>query len=237
MTVIASDPEVHPVPPSIPLSVGANFSDSVINDPHCVDDDWCVVTFGVRSLVDSSESNEGESHALSAQSASCFLSHLTVDREPTAHVAPKVRRGRTRDERRALTDALATSKTSPDNAQRANARLGELEDCRRSAIDVAIHKSHLRAYIASRMSRKSRDAMRTVVPPQPGQADAPGISSHQERSVGGTSHRGKCRGNGRELSFMAQCGEPRQLTAIDGESENIRSHSIGYYHHDLRTIT
>src|SRR5207237_2075370 len=135
------------------------------------------------------------------------------------------------------TDALATSKAPPNYAQRADARLGELEDRWRRTVDVTIHEPHLGAHVTSGVSRKSCHPPRAIVPTQAGQADTPRISSHQEWCVGGTSHGRKCGCNRRELSFVTQSGERGQLTAVNGVSENIRPHSIGYYHHHLRTIT
>jgi hypothetical protein len=151
MSMIASHPEVHLLPPSIALRVGTDLGYSVIHDPHGIADDPRIVPFGVGRLVDSGERDESESHALRAQTKRGFLSHPPVDGEPAPHIAAKVGSGRARDERETLTDSLAAPESPPNYAQRAKARLGELEDGRRRAVNVAIHEAHLGADIAPRV--------------------------------------------------------------------------------------
>jgi hypothetical protein len=63
---------------------------------------------------------------------------LPVDREPTAHVAAKMSRGRARNESGSPTDAIATVQPAGDYAQSSHAGFGQLEDRRRRAVDVAI---------------------------------------------------------------------------------------------------
>ena len=166
-----------------------------------------------------------------------FLSHLPVYREPPADVAAKVGRRRPRDERSGLTDPFAAPQSASDHAQRAEARLGELEDGRRSAVDISIHEAHLGADITPRVPGQFRDTSRAIVPAKSRQSDAPRISSHQEWCVCWTCNRRKRGCDRGELSFFPQRGECRQVTAVDGASERIRSHSIRYDHDYLSTIT
>src|ERR1700681_667283 len=87
------------------------------------------------------------------------------------------------------------------------------------------------------MSGHPRDPARAVVPAKSGQTDAARVSSHDERRVRWSGDRGKCRGDGGERALVPESGECRQLTIVDGASEDIRSHAIVYDHYDLRGIT
>src|SRR2546427_1375399 len=164
MTVITPNPDVHLFPPSVTLGVGANLRDGVIHDFQCIVHDWRILALRVGGLVDSGECDEGVPIASGAQTIRCFFANATVDGEPAAHVAAKVRGGRARDEGWILTDAVAMPQASCDHAQRAEAWLRELEDRRRSGIDVAIDEAHFSADVASRVSGKPRDPTRPVVP-------------------------------------------------------------------------
>src|SRR6185503_8140174 len=102
--------------------------------------------------------------------------------------AAKVSRRRARHETGTLTDALAPAEAAADYAQSAQARFCQLEDRRRRTIDVPIDEAHLRSDIASRVPREPRDAVGAIVPAQTRQADASGISSHDEGRVSGSGH-------------------------------------------------
>ena len=70
-----------------------------------------------------------------------FFADAAIDCEPTAYVAAEMRGGCTRYERRALADSVPPSQAAADDAQRAEARLRQLEYCRRRGIDVAIDRT------------------------------------------------------------------------------------------------
>src|SRR6266516_4695467 len=118
--MIASYPQLHLLPTPVALSVGTDLRDRFIDDAHRIADDQRVVTFGVRGLVDSRQCDEGKSHSLRAQASRGLFADLTVDRQPASHVTAKVGRSCSRDERRTLTDALATSKTTDRKSTRLN---------------------------------------------------------------------------------------------------------------------
>src|SRR5436305_455095 len=95
-----------------------------------------------------------------------FFADAAIDCEPTAYVAAEMRGGCTRYERRALADSVPPSQAAADDAQRAEARLRQLEYCRRRGIDVAIDEAHLGSDIAPRVSRQPRNVSRSIVPPK-----------------------------------------------------------------------
>src|SRR6266550_5295427 len=237
MSVIASHPKVHLLPSSVAFRIGAYLRDGVIHDAQRIAHDLRVLSLSVRSFVYSGESDERESHSLRSQTPRCLLSYFTVNGQPPSHIAPKMGRGGASDERGTLADSFASPQATSYDAQCAEAWFGELENGWRSTIDVTIHQAHLGADVAPRMSRQSRDTSGAVVPAQAGQSDAAWISSHQERSVRGTSHRWKRGCDGGELSLIAQCGQRGKLTAVDGASEYVRSHPIRYDNDYLCTIT
>ncbi len=103
----------------------------------------------MRCLVDTGERNERVPRSASAESPGNFFSDAAVYREPATDVATKVSNGRARHETGSLPDALATTQTTRDDAQRPETGFGELENRGGCAVDVAIDESHLRAYIAS----------------------------------------------------------------------------------------
>jgi len=78
----------------------------------------------------------------------CLLSDAPVDLEPTPHITAKMSRRGASDERWASTNPVPAPKSAADHAQRAEARLRQLENRRRCWIDVAIHEAHLRADVA-----------------------------------------------------------------------------------------
>jgi len=80
VTVIASHPEVHLVPPAVPLGVGTDLRDGVVHDPHRLADDGRILTRCVRRLVDSGERDERESHSPGAQAPGDFLADPAIDR-------------------------------------------------------------------------------------------------------------------------------------------------------------
>ena len=145
--------------------------------------------------------------------------------------------GRARNEGGILANAFATSKSAGDHAQRAEAWFRQLEDRRRRAVDVSIDQAHLGADVTSCMPRELRDSARAIVPAQAGQPNAAWVSSHDERSVGGSGHGRESRCHSGERPFLAQTSERGELASSDGAREHIRSHTIGDEDHDLRTIT
>src|SRR5437588_12747095 len=109
MTVITGDPEVHLVPAPVALGVGANLRHGCIADLQRVTDDWRVLAFGVRRLVDSRERNERIACAAGAQPICRLFADAPIDGQPAADIATKVSRGGTGDEHRILTDSIATT--------------------------------------------------------------------------------------------------------------------------------
>src|SRR5437762_10451277 len=166
-----------------------------------------------------------------------FFSDASIDRQPTAHITAKMRSRGARNENGTPTNAVATSQSASDHAQRTEAWLCQLEDGWGCGIDVAIYEAHLGADVTSRVTGQARDAMRSIVPAQSGQTDTARISSHQKGCVRRSGYRGKRRCNGRQASFGAQCSEGGQLSAIDEASENIRPRPICYDHYYLRIVT
>ena len=47
MPMIARNPDVHLLPSTIPLGVGADLGNGVIHDPERIGDDRSILTFGV----------------------------------------------------------------------------------------------------------------------------------------------------------------------------------------------
>src|SRR5438874_323092 len=162
-----------------------------------------------------------------------FFSDASIDRQPTAHITAKVRSRGARNEDGAPTNAVATSQSASDHAQRTEAWLCQLEDGWRCGIDVAIYEAHLGADVTSRVTGQARDTTRSIVPAQSGQSDAARISSHQKGCVRRTSDGRKRRRDVRQVSFGAQSCEGGQLSAVDGASEYIRPRPICYDHYDL----
>ena len=155
VSVITGNPDVHFLPATIALGVGANLSDGLVYDSHRVSDDRRILTLCVRSLVDAGQGDERIPIASSAQAPRCFLADAAIDCQPAADVAAEMSRRRSRHEYRAAADTIARSQSTADHAQRAEIRLRQLEDRRRCRIDVAIHEPHLRADVAPGVSGQS----------------------------------------------------------------------------------
>jgi len=178
VSVIAGNPEVHLLPSAFALGVVPNLRDCVIYDRERARDDGVIVSARVRCLVDTRERDERVSRAFCAQSVRGSFSNRPVDRQPPAHVTPKVSCSGASDEAGVLTHTIASAKSARDDAERAEARFRQLEDRRRCRIDVAIHEPHVDADVAARKSGESSNATRAVEPAESGQADAARVSSH-----------------------------------------------------------
>ena len=108
----------------------ANLGDSVINDRERARDNRIIMSPGVRRLVDAGQRNEGVSRALSPEPMRSSFSNSAIDCQPAAQVAAEVSRRRARDETRTLADAVPSTQAARDHAERAEARLRQLEDSR-----------------------------------------------------------------------------------------------------------
>src|SRR6266576_4813846 len=188
MSVIAADPDVHLLPSAVAHGIRTYLRHGIVDNFESVAHYRRIVTLGVRCLVDSGERDEGVSIARRGQPVGCLLSDAPVDLEPAAHITAEVRRCGASDERGASTNAVPAAKSAANHTQGAEARLRQLENCRRCRIDVAIHEAHLRTDVAPRMPGEPRDTSRPIVPAKSGQSNAAGISSHQEWSVRRTGH-------------------------------------------------
>src|ERR1700694_4149059 len=107
MTVISPHPELHPVPPAVPLGVGSDLRDGVVHDPHRLGHDRRVLAGGVRRLVYPGERCEREFHSARAQASGDFIPDAAINREPALDISSKMRGGGTRDEGSAASDSLA----------------------------------------------------------------------------------------------------------------------------------
>jgi hypothetical protein len=102
-----------------------------------------------------------------------------------------MRRRGSRDEAGRLSDAIAAAETPRDDAQCAEAGLGQLENGGRVRSDVAIHAPHLGADVAAGMTRELCDPARAIEPAKARESDAARISPHQERRVRRACYRRK----------------------------------------------
>src|SRR5881628_1796396 len=170
--MVAAHPYVQVFPAPITLGVGADLRDSFVNYPECIGDNGCILALGVGCLVDTGEGDERVAGASRPQPVRCLFTNAAVDRQPPTHIAAEMRGPGARHETSAATDSVRAPQSAADDAQRAETWLGELEDRGRSRIDVAVNETHLRPHIASRMTRYSADAMRSIVPSEPRKSDA-----------------------------------------------------------------
>lgn len=118
MSVIAHDPEVHLLPAPIALGVVADSGGGLIDDLHRGAHERSVVPQCVRRLVDTGERAEGKLRAFAGDVVGDEPTDMPVDGEPTAHIAPKVRECRARDEAGPARDLFAARESALNHAER-----------------------------------------------------------------------------------------------------------------------
>src|SRR3954462_12731745 len=91
MSVVARDPQLRGIPLGAPLELFANGRDGVVHDVKRLGYRGAVVSERVRRFVDARQRGEHERRSRLADASDDATGDLTIDFEPSPHVATKVR--------------------------------------------------------------------------------------------------------------------------------------------------
>ena len=168
-----------------------------------------------------------ETRTLLADVASDLGTDLSIDLEPAGDVSGEMRARGACGKRDTTPDSISATKSTANDAQRAERWAGELEQGWRRWVEVRVDEAHLGADVAPAITESSRGCSRAVEPSKSRQSERSGIASEEERRVGRPCDRWERRANGGERAFVAELRQRRKSAVVYRTFEHIRTCSIG----------